>query len=117
MSNIRIKRGASLSLTLGFGNEDGSPFALSGVTLTAQVRDAEFNLVATLTPEPIATAGQASIFVQDTSAWPEGLLRMDVRVLPASGPQTLSETFGIFVERAVTQTTPEQAPYDPVTGT
>ena len=85
------------------------------MTLTAQVRDAEGNLVATLTPAPTATAGQATIYVQDTSPWPEGLLRLDVLVQPAAGPQVVSETIGIRVGRAITQLLPEQPDYDPVT--
>jgi hypothetical protein len=111
---VRIKRGESLSLTLSFSNADGSAFSLTNVGLLAHVRDAEFNLVATITPAATATAGQASVFVQDTSAWPEGLLRMDVLVQPSGGPQTVSDTFGIFVGRAVTQLQPEQADFDPV---
>lgn len=113
---IRIKRGATLSLTVAFASQ-GEAFPLTGVTLNAQLRDAEFNLVATLEVKPAATAGQATIYVQDTSAWPEGLLRLDVFAQAPGGPQTISETFGIFIERAVTQTMPEQAPYNPVTGT
>ena len=67
---IRIKRGATLSLTVAFASQ-GEAFPLTGVTLNAQLRDAEFNLVATLEVKPAATAGQATIYVQDTSAWPE----------------------------------------------
>lgn len=112
---IRIKRGATLSLTLACANADGSAYPLSGVTLLAHVRDAEGVLVATLTPAATSTAGQAQIYVQDTSAWPEGLLRMDVLVQPTGGPQSLSQTIGIYVDHAITQLLPAQAPYDPVT--
>ena len=112
---VTIKRGASLVLPLNFANADGSAYALAGVALEAQLRDAEENLVATLTPAQTATVGQAQIFVQDTSAWPVGLLRLDVLVQPAGGPQSISDTIGIEVLRSETQLLPEPAPYDPVT--
>jgi hypothetical protein len=114
MSAVRIKRGATLSLTLAFSNADGSAYGLSGVTLLAHVRDAEENLVATVTPLATMTPGLASLYVQDTSAWPEGLLRMDVLVQPAGGPQSLSQTVGIYVDHAITQLLPGPAPFDPV---
>ncbi len=115
MSDIRIKRGASLSLNIGFANADGTPTALSGLTLTAMVRDAEETLVATLTPAPTGTPGQATIYVRDTSAWPQGLLRMDVMAVIPGGAQSISETVGIYVDDAITQTLPPPAPFDAVT--
>jgi hypothetical protein len=114
MNIVTIKRGASLSLTSSFTNGDGSAYALTGVTLNAQIRDAEENLVATVTPAATATAGQALVFVQDTSAWPIGLLRMDIFVQAPGGAQTISDTFGIEVLRSETQTLPEQPAYNPV---
>ena len=112
---VSIKRGESLSLNVDFANADGSAYPLAGVALTAMVRDAEENLVATLTPTATTTPGQALIFVQDTSAWPLGLLRLDVLVQPAGGPQVISDTIGVMVQRSITQLLPEQPPYDPVT--
>jgi hypothetical protein len=114
MAALHIKRGATLAFAVNFTLQ-GAPCAISSLNLSAQVRDAEFNLVATLAIEPTSTLGQAQVMVQDTSAWPEGLLRLDVLAQVPGGVQALSETFGIFVERAVTQLLPEQAPYDPVT--
>lgn len=112
-SIITIKRGATLSETISFATA-GQPTVLTGLTLSAMVRDAEDNLVATLTPAPTATVGQALIYVQDTTAWPEGLLRLDVEAVAPNGDKTISDTFGIMVEHAETFTLPAAPPYDPV---
>jgi hypothetical protein len=113
MADINIKRGATLSETLSFTTA-GAPTVLTGMTMQAIVRTAEGALVATLTPVPTSTAGQATIYVQDTSAWPEGLLAVDVMIAAPGGAQTLSQTFSIEVEHAETYTLPPQVSYDPV---
>ncbi len=110
---ITIKRGATLQETVSFSTA-GAPTLLTGLTLVATVRDAEGNLVATLTPAPTSTAGQALIYVQDTTAWPEGLLRMDIEATQPGGPQVISDTFGIDVLHAETYSLPAAVPYDPV---
>jgi hypothetical protein len=108
-----------------------APTPLAGLTLLAQIRDAEFNLVATvkpiltsssafaalaaLNPQLVAGGAQALIYVPNTTAWPEGLLRMDVLAQIPGGPQSLSQTVGIEVRRSVTELSPEQADYNPVT--
>lgn len=114
MANFAIKRGETLNLIAAFTNPDGSIPSLAGVSMTATVRDAQFNQVAVLTPVATATAGQASISVLDTSSWPEGWLRIDVLAV-GSGWQVLSPTYALFVGRAVTQLLPAQADYNPVT--
>ena len=122
---IRIKRGATLAIFVN------APTPLAGLTMLATVRDAEFNEVASIVPiltsssafaalaalDPnlAASAGQALIYVADTTAWPEGLLRIDISCTIPGGPTSISDTFGIEVQRCVTQQTPEQADYDPVT--
>jgi hypothetical protein len=122
---ISIKRGGTLALYVN------SPTPLAGLTMLAQVRDAEGNEVAAIVPiltsssaftalaaiNPAlnASGGQALIYVQDTSAWPEGLLRMDLLSQIPGGAQSISETFGIQVTHSITQLTAPPADYDPVT--
>ncbi|OYV24527.1 MAG: hypothetical protein B7W99_01890 [Rhodospirillales bacterium 20-58-10] len=114
-ASFAIKRGASLALIAAFTNPDGSITNLTGVTMSASVRDAEFNLVATLTPVATSTPGQASITVADTSSWPEGWLRIDM-LATGAGWQVLSPTYGIFVGRPMSELLPAQPDYNPVTG-
>lgn len=113
MADIRIKRGTSLSLMLAFANADGSAFDVSTVTLSGTVRDSRETLVAVLTPVPTGVPGQASILVSNTTSWPEGLLRADFFVV-AANTQAISQSFGIKVERGVTQLSPEPPAYNPV---
>lgn len=102
MPAITIKQGASLSLDLAFSNADGTPTDLSGASITAQVRDAVDTEVAALTATLGGLPGHASLVATNTSGWPITALRCDVRVVQA-GLTSFSETFQIYVERAVTQ--------------
>lgn len=101
---IRIKRGEALLLQLTFLHDDGiTPVDLTTVTLAGQVRDPVGGLVATLPIVVSATQeGVALVTVADTSQWPLGMVRGDVRATAGGLPQ-LSDTFGIRVNRAVTQ--------------
>ena len=102
MGELRIKQGEALLFQMTFLHEDNSAVDLTSVTLAAQVRDPVGNLVATL---PIVvtgtTRGVATVTLADTTQWPLGLLRADVRAT-AGGLPVLSDTFGIRVNRAVT---------------
>lgn len=103
MPEIRIKQGEALLLQLTFLHEDGvTPVDLTAVTLASQVRDPVGNLVATL---PIivsaTTQGLATVTVADTSQWPPGMLRGDIKAT-AGGLPVLSDTYPIRVNRAVT---------------
>ena len=102
MGQLTLKRGATLDLTIGIQNDDGSPVDLTGAGVISQVRTAADELVATLSPVITGVAGAVALTVLDTSAWPIGLLRCDVRVSLA-GRIAFSDTFGILVTRAVTQ--------------
>ncbi|MHB1305287.1 MAG: hypothetical protein ACYCZB_17790 [Acidiphilium sp.] len=111
--DIRIKRGATLSLTATFANADGTAFDLTKVTLSGSVADARGNLIAPLAVVAGATPGMATIAVGSTAAWPEGLLEADIVVTAPAGV-AISQSFGIRVERPVTQLAPDPAPYNPV---
>lgn len=113
MTDIRIKRGASLALTVAFANADGTAFDLAGVTLSGSVCDPRGNLVAPLTLTAAPATGVATIAVASTATWPEGLLEADIVVVAAQGT-AISQSFGIRVERPVSQLAPDPAAYNPV---
>ena len=99
---IRIKQGASLLLQMAFVDDNGAPVDLTNATLTAQLRDPVGDLVATLPIVISGMTGIATITVPDTHLWPTGGLRTDIRCVTA-GLVVISETVGVRVERAVTQ--------------
>jgi hypothetical protein len=115
MPDIRIKRGATLNLTLAFANADGTAFDLAGVTLSAAAADPRGIISVTLTVTPSATAGVATITEVNTATWPEGLMEADIVVVSSAGV-AISQSFGIRVERPVTQMAPDPAPYNPILG-
>lgn len=101
-TEIRIKRAAALRLLMRFQDDQAQPIDLATVTLTCQVRDAADTLVAVLPVVRAATLGMATVEVADTSTWPVGRLRADIKAVVA-GVTVISETFAIVVGRAVTQ--------------
>ena len=102
MAEIRIKRGATLALQLTFQADDGTPLDLTAVTLSAQVRTPAGDLVTGLPIVRTDVAGVATVTVNDTSQWPVGMLRSDLKALIA-GAAVFSDTFAIHVSQAVTQ--------------
>lgn len=103
MDQIRIKKGSSLDLTLTFTEADGSPTSLSGKTFEAQVRDVNWALVDDLVLTAGAEANELVASVQDTSAWPLGALRCDIAIIDGDGQRSISGTFIIHVDRAITE--------------
>jgi hypothetical protein len=100
--SIPLKQGASFILGLQFSNDDGTPTDLGTCSVTSQLRDSQNTLIANLPVVSGGVSGTASINVLDTSAWPLGVLRCDIKV--ASSQQIIfSETFSISVARSVTQ--------------
>ena len=101
--DIRLKQGASLTLQIAFQNADLSMLDLSPFTLRAQVRDLSGNLVAVLPIVSAApTTGVATVSVASTALWPIGTLRSDILLLTGDYAAA-TETFGIIIERPVTQ--------------
>ncbi len=101
-TEIRLKRGGALRLQMAFQDDQSQPIDLTNVTLTSQVRDAADTLIAALPVVRTAALGIATVEVADTSAWPAGRLRADIRAV-IEGVTVLSDTFAIVVGRAVTQ--------------
>ncbi len=98
---IVIKQGEALLLRLAFLSDEGAPLDLANATLTAQARSSLDALIADL---PIVKTGEpsiATVTVADTSAWPAGVHRMDIRMV-AGGLATLSETAALRINKAVT---------------
>ena len=101
MPEVHVKQGETLLLQMAFINDDGSSVDLTSVTLTAQVRTPQDVLVATLTIVKTIILNVATVQA-DTTLWPLGLLRCDVKAIIA-GLTEKSETFSLRVNRAVTQ--------------
>ena len=101
-ARIEIKKGASLSLQFSVFNDDGTAADLTAVALTAHVRDPLGNLVSALPIVRASPTGVATVSVPDTSLWPEGLLRADIKAVVA-GSVLYSDTFGIMVQRSITR--------------
>ncbi len=99
---ITVKQGASLNLLLQVWNDDGTAADISTVALTANVRNSQGQLVAVLPITQPGQTGAAAISVYDTSSWPLGILRLDVRLQGASSV-LISDTLAIVVGRSVTQ--------------
>ncbi|OYV89666.1 MAG: hypothetical protein B7Z57_11600 [Acidiphilium sp. 37-60-79] len=114
MADIRVKRGAALTLNFGFGNPDGTPFDIQNVLLTLTVADPRGNLLASTGLQPTGVAGQAAVTIQSTATWPEGLVQADL-LITVNGTSIISQSFGIRVERPVVQLAPDPAAYNPVT--
>lgn len=100
MTDLVVKRGASLQLSLQFNNDDGTPMPLAGLTLSAQVRTIYGELIDTLTLTQTGTPGQISV-LQATDDWPTGRHACDVKI--GEPDATLkSDTMYILVSEAVT---------------
>jgi hypothetical protein len=102
MVEIAIKRGAALRMQLTFQQDDSTPADLTAVALSGQIRTVTDELVTNLPIVRTAARGVATIEVDDTTQWPIGLLRGDVKAV-VGGVPILSDTFGVAVRKAVTR--------------
>jgi len=101
MLDMRIKQGDTLRFTAAIQDDDCVPVDLANVQLASQVRTSTDELVATLPITITDQTGVVTVEVIDTSQWPIGLLRVDLKVTVA-GRVIHSETWGIRVNKAVT---------------
>lgn len=102
ISDLTIKRGASLNVTLEFWAVEGQPTDVGAMTITGQVRTPDDTFVANLTMVKQPEIGIVTFSVPNTSQWPTGRLRWDLRVV-SGGVAIYSDTLGIVVNRQVTQ--------------
>lgn len=104
MAEFHIKQGASFTLAGAATQDSGAAFDLTGASLSAKLRDAGDAEVASLTAAVVsAAAGTFLLSAADTTAWPPGALRGDLRIALAGGAVVFTETFTLRVERPVTR--------------
>lgn len=101
LGQIALKRGSTLRLQLTFNEDTGGRSDLTNVELKSQVRTPSGDLVTTLPIIRTDAEGVATVEVVDTTGWPVGLLRMDIRAI-INGVPVISETIGIQVGGAFT---------------
>lgn len=102
--SFSLKAGATLRIAGVATQDSGAAHDLTGATLTAKLRDAGGTVVDTLAVTLVsAAAGTFTIEADDTSDWPAGLLRGDLRIALAGGDVVFSEDFTIRVTRPVTR--------------
>lgn len=103
IATLSIKQGATLQLLLAVQNDDGTPFDLTSVVVTSQLRAAFGVLIDTLNVTPTAIPGQLAV-KEDTALWPIGRLLCDLKFTTIATPAIIlkSDTFAIDVLLAVT---------------
>ena len=85
-------------------NDDGSPYDVTGLTITCGLRNAKNTAIATLTLDPSTNPGRFLIQAP-TDSWPLGRLTGDFRIV--SGSVVLySSTFGVTVTEEMTPAPP-----------
>lgn len=106
MSGFVLAQGTTFVLGAQIQDRLGAPVDLTGATLTAQMRDALDNVVATLAVTTVANRpGVAQIsFAGDTATWPVGRYRTDLRVVWPSGLTQQTRTYTVTVVDSVTRT-------------
>ncbi|ATJ89439.1 hypothetical protein HK16_10560 [Acetobacter senegalensis] len=105
MADFRFKRSGTFLLTCLHMDDVGAPLDLDGATVSAELRDTQNDLVASLEVTPVTD--QVGTYVLsydgDTSGWPLGLLRTDVKAVLADGTISHTDTVTIVVVDRVTQ--------------
>ena len=109
MTVLSLTRGAALQLDILLQDDNGAPVALAGLTLAAQLRDAQNALVANLPIVAGTSPGLARVEVLATNTWPLGVLRCDFQV-DSAGRRLISQTFSLRVERQITGGDGQPAP-------
>ena len=102
MTDIRIKRGAALRLQMQFQDDANQPIDLTNITLASHVRTGAGDLIAALPVVRSYLPGIATVEVADTSTWPRGRHRADIRAT-IDGLAVMSDTFPVVVAGPVTQ--------------
>jgi hypothetical protein len=102
LADLTLKQGASLQLAVAATNDDGTPFDLTTVTVSSQVRNQIGQLIATL---PIVVTSPPTLgtmtILAPTDGWPIGRLIMDFKLVEAA-VVLKSTTLGIVIQQAAT---------------
>lgn len=99
---INIKKGDTYSVAAIAKDGSGSPVNLTGYTIAPKIKDNAGNVIAT--PNVTVTnaaAGEYTMTVNDTSAWPVSALFSDVTYTDPQSVVASTETFLIIVENNV----------------
>lgn len=105
MADFVVKRGTTFLVTLISRDAQGVPVDLDGAVVAAELRDTQNALIAPLVPEAVADQpGTYTLsYPGDTSVWPLGLLRTDVRISALDGTIRQTGTVTIAIVDRVTQ--------------
>ena len=105
MADFLFKRGTTFLVTCINQDAQGAPVDLGGAVIAAELRDAQNTLIAPLVP--MAVADQPGTYTLsyrgDTSGWPLGTLRTDIRISGLDGTIKQTNTVTIAVVDRVTQ--------------
>ncbi|GFE94926.1 hypothetical protein [Acetobacter persici] len=105
MADFVFKRGTTFLVTCINQDAQGAPVDLGGAVIAAELRDAQNALIAPLVP--MAVADQLGTYTLtypgDTSGWPLGTLRTDVRISDLNGTIKQTNTVTITIVDRVTQ--------------
>lgn len=105
MANFLFKRGTTFLVTCINEDAQGAPEDLGGAVIAAELRDAQNALIAPLVA--MAVADQPGTYTLsypgDTSSWPLGTLRTDIRISRLDGTIKQTNTVTIAVVDRVTQ--------------
>ncbi|SFM92834.1 hypothetical protein [Nitrosomonas communis] len=97
-----LKKGDTYSVAAIAKDGSGSPVNLTGHTIVAKIRDAAGNVIATPSVSVTsAAAGEYTMTVADTSAWPVTTLYSDVTYTDPQSAVASTETFQIIVQEAI----------------
>ena len=103
VNRIAIKAGDTLEMLVSFTvAANGVPMALTGLTVTGEVRLPDGTLVAALTVASGPSPGTLLLTAPDTTEWPPGLMAADLVLTGVDGSRLHTPSWGITVERAVT---------------
>ncbi|MBM9400394.1 hypothetical protein JUN65_02140 [Gluconacetobacter azotocaptans] len=105
MSGFLLKRGATFLLAATVTDNSGALVDLTGCIFASQLRDAQDAELAVLTVQPAAgwTGVVQFSWTGDTSTWPVGRYRCDLRITWPDSRVQLTDTFSLTVAEAVTQ--------------
>ncbi|ATI11081.1 MULTISPECIES: hypothetical protein [Acetobacter] len=105
MSDFVFKRGTTFLVTCINQDAQGAPIDLGGAVIAAELRDSQNALIAPLVPAavPDQPGTYTLSYPGDTSGWPLGMLRTDVRISKLDGTIVQTGTVTIAIVDRVTQ--------------
>lgn len=99
MATLIHKTGSVFNYPFEVYNDDGTPLELPASYFACRVNNFKGELIADLIIEDTATDHIKLLTFPDTSDWPEGLAKLDIRY-PNDG--VVTETFSLQIQRSET---------------